>query len=270
VESVAIESGSLKAWSAGDGEPVLVIHGALAPDVFGPMIDDPALTGYRFVGYRRRGHIDSAANVAGESIEDYAADAVAVLDHFGIDTAHVVGHSYGGRIALEVAHSAPTRVRTLALLEGGAPTDLVVPSAAAMGANFGAGAARFAEGDPGGALDTMLEAIGGPDSRSDMAAVLGAGWYDQAAKDMGVLFGFELGAPWALVTADLAEMTTPTGVLIGTESVPFFREVAEAVAEALPNSTTISVPGANHWLQAAFPQPAATALASFLNQRSQS
>jgi pimeloyl-ACP methyl ester carboxylesterase len=50
------------------------------------------------------------------SMADYAADALAVLDHLGWDTAGVVGISFGGMVAQELAVTAPERVERLALV----------------------------------------------------------------------------------------------------------------------------------------------------------
>ena len=47
---------------------------------------------------------------------DYAADAIALLDHLEWDTARVVGVSFGGMVAQEVAVTYPDRVECLALL----------------------------------------------------------------------------------------------------------------------------------------------------------
>jgi 3-oxoadipate enol-lactonase len=44
-----------------------------------------------------------------------ASDALSVLDHHGIDSAHVVGFSLGGMVAQEIAIRSPQRVRSLAI-----------------------------------------------------------------------------------------------------------------------------------------------------------
>ena len=50
------------------------------------------------------------------TLASMADDAVSVLDHLGWPDAHVVGHSLGGVVALEMADRAPDRVRSLSLL----------------------------------------------------------------------------------------------------------------------------------------------------------
>ena len=264
VQDVAAASGSIRAWSVGSGEPVLLIHGAFGPDGFDSMIEHPALSGCRCIGYRRRGHIDSAANVAGESIESYAQDALAVLDHFGVERAHVLGHSYSGRIALELARQAPARVHSLLLLECDAPPGLVVPSAIVD--RFRSAAAAYQRGEPETALEILLTTIGGETSRHDLSAVMGAGWFEQAVADIGVLFEYELPAPWQLTMPDIAAMAMPSTVLIASNTIDYFREVSTALAATLPNCDTTVVPDANHWLNMAQPTAVAPHVGAFIAQ----
>jgi pimeloyl-ACP methyl ester carboxylesterase len=266
MEDVAVTGGAIKAWSVGSGEPVLLIHGALAADVFGPMIELPELSSYRFIGYRRRGHMDSAPNLGSDSIESYTDDAVAVMDHFDVDRVHVLGHSFGGRMALELSRQAPKRVHSLSLLEGGGAPDLVVPSAPAFGARVGEAAGAYQAGDGQAAVETILDTIGGKTSREDLSSVLATGWFEQAVSDIGTLFEHEFPASWGLTSSDLESMTMPSMMIIGESTAPFFREMSEAVAAALPNCEKVMVAGVNHWLQAARPDAIAPHLAAFLNR----
>jgi lipase len=61
------------------------------------------------------------------SLTQHAVDLEAVLDSFGLDRADVVGHSFGGAVALGLALVAPDRVRRLVLLD---PSIGVPPSVA--------------------------------------------------------------------------------------------------------------------------------------------
>jgi pimeloyl-ACP methyl ester carboxylesterase len=94
--------------------------------------------------HHRRGFAGSTRPPGPPSTEDPADDAVGLLNHLGIDRAHVVGHSYGAMIALSLAATHPTRVRSLTLLE--------IPAfAGPAGTRFADGMAsltqRYAEGD---------------------------------------------------------------------------------------------------------------------------
>lgn len=98
----------------GEGEAVLLIHGGSVAALFVPLMREPILSErYRLVRYHRRGFSGSAA-LAGEdklSGQDYAGvqvkDALAVLRGCGVQRAHVVGHSGGGWVAVQLALDAP-------------------------------------------------------------------------------------------------------------------------------------------------------------------
>ena len=103
----------------GSGEPVLLIHG-FASNVATNWVDTgwvKTLTdaGYRAIAYDNRGHGHSAKLY---SVEEYGApimaeDARRLLDHLGIERAHVMGYSMGARIAAFLALAHPGRVRSL-------------------------------------------------------------------------------------------------------------------------------------------------------------
>jgi len=103
----------------GSGEPVLLIHG-FASNVGTNWVDTGwvrTLTdaGYRAIAYDNRGHGRSAKLY---DQEDYGApvmaeDARRLLDHLGIERAHVMGYSMGARIAAFLALAHPGRVRSL-------------------------------------------------------------------------------------------------------------------------------------------------------------
>jgi pimeloyl-ACP methyl ester carboxylesterase len=113
----------------GSGAPVVFIHGAILSDGFVPVIEQTGVAeNFQIVHYRRRGYAGSSRAVAGMTMQGWAGDCVALLNHLGIASAHVAGHSFGAGIALQMAIDAPGRVRKLALLEP--PLGSLVPSGA--------------------------------------------------------------------------------------------------------------------------------------------
>jgi len=114
---------SLDVWQAGppDGDPLVFHHGTPgAGSPFQPHVEAMAERGLRYIGWTRPGY-GSSSRRRGRNVADDAGDAVAVLDHLGIDRAWVVGWSGGGPHALGFAAQAPDRVRGVALIGSVAP-----------------------------------------------------------------------------------------------------------------------------------------------------
>src|SRR5205814_3414905 len=118
MDRVRVNGIELEVESQGSGEPLLLVHGSIFGDAYAPLLTEPALKDrYRLIHYHRRGFAGSTHPDAPVSIADQAADALAVLQHLGINQAHVAGHSYGGAIALQLTLDAPAAVHSLILLE---------------------------------------------------------------------------------------------------------------------------------------------------------
>ena len=100
----------------GDGEPVLFIHAGVANL---RMWDDQAAAlgdRYRVIRFDTRGY----GRTETEHVEfSNRADAAAVLDEVGERSAHVVGLSRGGQIALDFVLEQPERARSLTVVAGG-------------------------------------------------------------------------------------------------------------------------------------------------------
>jgi 3-oxoadipate enol-lactonase len=99
--------------SKGQGTPVLLIMGHLySSRMWYPLL--PALDQHRAIWFDNRG-TGQSDTTPGVSIEQFAADALAVLDAAGVEKAHVYGVSMGGGIAAEFAMRYPDRVLSLTL-----------------------------------------------------------------------------------------------------------------------------------------------------------
>jgi pimeloyl-ACP methyl ester carboxylesterase len=103
---------------AGNGETVVLIHGLGANMAFWFMTIGRALArNYHVICYDLRGHGSSGMPDRGYLLPDMVDDLVALLDHLEIERPHVVGHSFGARVALAHAVMHPERLATLTIAD---------------------------------------------------------------------------------------------------------------------------------------------------------
>jgi pimeloyl-ACP methyl ester carboxylesterase len=126
-------------------KPIVLTHGLLMDGrMFAKLAPALADHGYRVITVDMLGHGDSAPERAmtEHSMTLYGRDVVALLEHLGIDEAVIGGTSLGANVSLEVAVTAPRRVRALLLempvLENGlaGAGALFVPLALALRINL--------------------------------------------------------------------------------------------------------------------------------------
>jgi pimeloyl-ACP methyl ester carboxylesterase len=115
-------AGAVSTIQAGTGEPVLMIHGLGATKAsFLPTLDALA-PAYRAIGVDLPGFGDSDKPLFAAYDPRFFANAMAaLLDALELDSAHVVGNSMGGRVALELGLSHRSRVRRIVLLAPSMP-----------------------------------------------------------------------------------------------------------------------------------------------------
>ena len=107
---------------AGEGQdPIICLHGITAQHRAFNAAARYLEPSRGLVGVDLRGRGDSDKPESGYSLEAHAADVVRVLDHLGLESAVLAGHSMGGFVALKTALMFPDRVRALVLLDGGWP-----------------------------------------------------------------------------------------------------------------------------------------------------
>lgn len=98
-----------------DGRPVLALHGVTGHGERWRVLAD-ALPGLRVLGVDLRGHGRSPWTPPW-GIEQHVADVLATMDALGLDRVPVLGHSFGGAVAVHLARTAPHRVERLVLLD---------------------------------------------------------------------------------------------------------------------------------------------------------
>jgi pimeloyl-ACP methyl ester carboxylesterase len=109
----------------GEGRPVVLLHGF--PDtkrLWSKQVPALVDAGFQVIVPDQRGYgaSDKPADVEAYSIPFLAIDVTAILDHLGLERAHVVGHDWGSAVAWATAAFAPERVDHLVAMSVGHPT----------------------------------------------------------------------------------------------------------------------------------------------------
>jgi pimeloyl-ACP methyl ester carboxylesterase len=100
----------------GSGPPLLFLNGSGSTLETSRLLIDQFVARFDVVAHDQRGLGRTATPPGPYTMADYAADALGVLDTVGWDRCRVVGVSFGGMVAQELAVTAPDRVERLALV----------------------------------------------------------------------------------------------------------------------------------------------------------
>jgi pimeloyl-ACP methyl ester carboxylesterase len=249
----------------GKGEPIVLIHPGHFADWLTPLLNQAAMSdSFQMLHYHRVGCARSSSVTAPVSMEQHAAHCRMLMQHLGLPSAHIVGHSSSGNVALQLALDSPDVVRSLAILE---PALMSVPSAPKSRIFVGTAIERYRSGDRAAAVDTFLRGVCGPSYRAVLDQALPDA-FQQHVDDAATFFESELPAlqQWSFTRDDAARITQPVLAVIGSESRnldPIWEERHELLTTWLPNVESFELPGATHLLQVQNPEGMAQALAEF-------
>ncbi len=245
----------------GKGPPVVLVPGTLSDFRIWMNQVEPFSQHNRVLAYSRRYNWPNSAPGTGAdgSMQRQVEDLAALINGMGLAPAHIVGHSYGGSIALFLALRHPEMARTLVLAEPGVWTALEnVPGMEAdvkARQDFTAAAAQaFASGDAERVAKTLLDFVApGVNPPSEIHSMFVSN-VPAAKVEGGARFTCE----------DARTITVPTLVLTGDRSPVFFRHMAEIVARCVPGAELARIPGASHPMQLMNPQAFNNAVLAFV------
>lgn len=254
---IAADGVELRVSAIGDGPPVLMLHGAgLSGAIWRGLGYAREGTGFQAIAVDLRGHGRSDAPTISDAYrwDAFVNDLIGVLDHFSLESTHVLGYSLGARIGLELAIRAPERVKSLSLLGAnhrrlaGIADDLFFPGGHAVLRDQGM--AEFltrwelASAQPIGAETAF--ALSQTDARA-LAALFEA---LERTTDIPEVDIHGIAAPTLLVTGTADRYQWPAG---------------EELARILPRVTSVALPGIDHVATLADPRTA-SAVFDFLRQ----
>lgn len=178
-------------------------------------------------------------------LEQMAHDVIAVLDHAGVESAHVVGLSMGGAISQIVALKHPNRVRSLTLVATACRNhewrEELLASWAETAANdgmtlLGKEAARWMIGPR--SFRRLVPALGwlGP-----LQLFNPAGAFVSQVRAI-------LRTPGTELHDELSNITCPTLVVVGNQDILTPRGDAEEIASLIPTAELVVISGGAHGL----------------------
>lgn len=233
---------------------VLLIMGATAsmlwwPDPFCAALSDEGVFVIRYDNRDTGQSTTGPAGAPGYSMDDMAGDALAVLDGYAIEAAHVAGMSLGGMIAQRVALEAPTRVLSLTAISSSAFDDDgedLPPMDPAFGAHF-AGLDAVDWRDRDAAIAYQVEAArlcANDDARFDRAeaADLAGREFDRARNPRSAFNHGQLedGVDTPGRPEDIA---VPALVIHGAKDPILALEAGRRLAARLPDATLLILDG---------------------------
>jgi pimeloyl-ACP methyl ester carboxylesterase len=199
----------------------------------------PDLYGYGGTGHWPAGREDL--------IEDEAGIALEMVERGG-GRAHLVGHSYGGTVAVRAALRHPQRVLSLTLIE---PTLFhLLPRVGEHEAYEEIRAvadpvlAWIAAGELEKAAERFLDYWAGAGALGRMPAQQRAAVVDSMRK-LGYQWPFTLGSDFP-APADLGRIAAPTLIVRGERTTFAMRRLTEALRSLLPGSQFVEIAGAGH------------------------
>jgi pimeloyl-ACP methyl ester carboxylesterase len=182
---------------------------------------------------------------------DLTADAVGVLDGFGIPAAHLVGVSAGGGIAQEVALDSADRVLSLILISTSpaTPSDHDLPPPTPEFGRFVA-TAEVDRSNPDSVIEYLVDysrILAGSERAFDETRVRELVRRDiERARDFAAVQNHNLMSHGEGSPKPLSSITSPTLVIHGTADPMFPIEHGEALAEEIPGARLLRLEGAGH------------------------
>jgi haloacetate dehalogenase len=103
-------------WNQGN-VPLVLLHGLADHALVWSSLGDYLSEQYHIVAPDMRGHGESSKPDRGYTFTDAIADLEALMEHLGWSSAHVLGHSWTGKVALIWARQHPQRLRSMILVD---------------------------------------------------------------------------------------------------------------------------------------------------------
>ncbi len=254
---MSIRDISLNVKIMGHGYPLALMHGGPGLDYQTMIPLQPLADQFTLIFYDHRCNGRSeGAEVTSMTMENLTADADALRLALGFDQWAVLGHSFGGHVALEYALRYPQSLSRLVLMNTGGDQWWVNQNAPELLAKRGynpsavQAARRFFNGQiaPGEFFLTVMKFNNAYNYRSSLAGTIKGILTGHMPKfrPAALIFGYsQLLKGWTVMNR-LSEIKVPTLVLAGRYDFLFPTEHQVALAAGIPNARLETVENAGH------------------------
>lgn len=274
---VKVSNAELRYTVLGDGEPILCIHGtSIADSLITPLqFYPPLFEDYKLISYYRAGYNGSTMEKSTLSIEEGAEHAKQLLDHLGIEKAHILAFSFGGVIGFQFLLSYPERAHSAILLEPYLPREAPEAVQANITA-FERAMELYQSGDKLGAAQRYMEYVCGPRflGAVEMTNPLDVWRRVEECVDTTFTVDFPAISSWSFRMSQADSLVSrkpsmPVLAVMGLDSksaMPGFRETQSFLMNWLPQAERCGIMNATHGMQSMNPIAVAEGAYSFLKK----
>lgn len=243
----------------GNGPPLLLLHGSLCDCRYWHAQIKTLGAHFRVIAPSLRHYWPEAwdGRGVGFSVAQHTADALALLARLGMRGAHVVGHSRGAKVALNMAINQPATVHTLTLADPG----IALPGQADRRGDFRERAFHLiGEGRTDEGLAIFIDAVSGAGTWPRMVP-----WFRQMAHDNArTLLGQVHERNEPLDESLLRSLNLPVLLIGGALSPAPYPQIIDYLERALPDTQRVTIAGSSHGMNIGNPRVFNQAIISFL------
>lgn len=272
---ISIRGISLNTKIMGRGTPLALMHGGPGADLYTMLSFKPLADQFTLVFYDHRCNGRSeGADVSSLTWENLTADADALREKLGFAKWVVLGHSFGGYVALEYALRYPDRLSALVLVDTGGDSRWAQENAPKVLAQRGYSpeivhlARRFLNGliEPGEMFPDLMKlgkAYTYHVSPGQIPHMILTGLKTKLRPKALIYSATHFLKGWSVMDR-LNEIKVPTLILAGREDFQFPPEHQQELAAGIPNSRLVILDQAGHNVQDEQPAEVQRVLREFL------
>ena len=239
----------------GQGDPIILIHGAIGDYRSWRFQIDTLSTSNRVISISRRYAWPNNQPGPNDrfdcSVSFHAKDIVEFMNQLNIDTAHIMGHSYGAMIALRVAIDRPDKVKSLVL---GEPVVETIVSGTKTGDSLIVDFRKKTEkavdfyrnGNTEKSLRWFLTMVLGEDIFDQVPTEVQNAWLQNMVEGICIADTRDMSS---ISKQAISNIEIPTLLISGTQSPMLFQVVSDSLNKIIPNSSLKKLPNTSHGLQ---------------------